>query len=410
MDRVTIRLALAACVVVSLCAGFTAGADTPEFKKLRRTLVDDVLKPAGITDPRVLDAVANTLRHEFVPDKSREQAYFDMALPIGDRQTISSPFIVAYMTQSLDPRPAHKVLEIGTGSGYQAAVLSPLVKDVYTIEIVKPLGTTATNVLKRLNYKNVHVKIGDGFQGWPEHAPFDRIIATCSPEKVPLPLVEQLAEGGLMVIPVGERYQQTLYLMRKKDGKLIEEALRPTLFVPMTGRAEENRAVLPDPLHPRIVNGSFEDQPDQQKYIPGWYYEQQVRRVSAGAAPEGRFYLHFHNDEPGKRSHILQGLALAGDKIHEIQLSAKVKFTRVVEGRDPDEIPKFAISFYDANRKELGTRWIGPFRGTKDWHSISEKFPVPLGAREVIVRLGLFGAVGDLFYDDVQLQVTPAKP
>jgi len=399
-----------AVVTVVLLLVEIAAADTAELKRLRAQLVDEVLKPAGITDIRVLDAMGKTLRHEFVPDKSRDKAYADMALPIGDKQTISSPFIVAYMTQSLDPRPEHKVLEIGTGSGYQAAVLSPLVKDVYTIEIVKPLGTHATGVLKRLNYKNVHVKIGDGFQGWPEFAPFDRIIATCSPEKVPVPLVEQLAEGGLMVIPVGERYQQTLYLMRKKNGKLIEEALRPTLFVPMTGRAEDNREVQPDPLHPKVINGGFEEKPGEQKYIPGWYYEQQARRVADATAPEGRHYLQFHNDEPGQRAHVLQGLAITGDKIHEIQLSAKVKFTRVMEGRDAEEIPKLAITFYDSNRKELGTRWIGPFRGTKDWHQVTEKFPVPVGTREAIVRLGLFGAVGDLAYDDVRLQPTAARP
>lgn len=401
---------LAACLASCGIVAPAPAADTAETKRQRRVLVDDVLKPAGITDPRVLDAIAATPRHEFISEKHRDRAYADMALPIGDKQTISSPFIVAFMTQSLDAHPEHKVLEIGTGSGYQAAVLSPLVKEVYTIEIVKPLGTQATNVLKRLDYANVHVKIGDGFQGWPEHAPFDRIIATCSPEKVPVPLVEQLAEGGLMVIPVGERYQQTLYVMRKKDGKLIEEALRPTLFVPMTGRAEENREVLPDPLRPKIVNGSFEENPGVQKYIPGWYYEQQVQRESTERAPEGKFYLHFHNAEPGQRSHILQGLALAGDRIKEIQLSARVKLNRVAEGRDPEEIPKLAITFYDFNRKELATRWVGPFRGTKDWHLVSERIQVPSGTREAIVRLGLFGAVGDLYYDDVQLVPNPARP
>ncbi len=410
MPRLSLSILAPVSLVCGLLAGSATAIDTADTKRQRQQLVNDVLKPAGITDERVLDAMHRTPRHEFVPDASRDKAYFDMALPIGDRQTISSPFIVAYMTQSLDARPEHKVLEIGTGSGYQAAVLSPLAKEVYTIEIVRPLGLQATSVLKRLNYKNVHVKIGDGFQGWPEHAPFDRIIATCSPEKVPTPLVEQLAEGGLMVIPVGERYQQTLYVMRKKDGKLVEEALRPTLFVPMTGRAEDNRQVLPDPQHPKIVNGGFEDQPEQQKYIPGWYYEQQVRRVTDATAPEGRCYLHFHNDEPGRQSHVLQGLGINGERVHEIQLSAKVKHSLVVAGRDPDDIPRLAITFYDSNRKDVGTRWIGPFRGSRDWHQVNERFPVPPTAREAIVRLGLFGAIGDLYYDDVQLIPAPAKP
>ena len=152
------------------------------------------------------------------------------------------------------------MLEIGTGSGYQAAVLSPLVKDVYSIEIVESLGKHAAQTLKRLKYTNVHTKIGDGYLGWPEHAPFDKIIVTCSPEKVPQALVDQLKEGGRMIVPVGERYQQVLYLFKKKDGKLINEALRPTLFVPMTGTAEDEREIKPDPLHPKLVNGGFEEQ------------------------------------------------------------------------------------------------------------------------------------------------------
>ncbi len=163
----------------------------------------------------------DTPRHEFVPRDQQKNAYFDMSLPIGDEQTISGPFVVAYMTEQLDPQPADKVLEIGTGSGYQAAVLSPLVKDVYTIEIVEPLGKRAEPTLKRLKYDNVHVKIGDGYQGWPEHAPFDKIIVTCSPEKVPQPLVDELKEGGRMIVPVGERYRAdavSLHQERRQAG------------------------------------------------------------------------------------------------------------------------------------------------------------------------------------------------
>ncbi len=209
-------------------------------------MVDEDIVAAGVKNKRVIKAMRDTPRHEFVPLRLRNRAYFDMALPIGESQTISPPFVVAYMTEALDPQPGDKVLEIGTGSGYQAAVLSPLVREVYTIEIVEQLGHKAAKTLERLRYDNVKVKVGDGYQGWPEHAPFDKIIVTCSPEKVPPALVAQLKEGGRMVIPVGERYQQTLYLMKKKDGKMVSEALQPTLFVPMTGRAEENRQVKPD--------------------------------------------------------------------------------------------------------------------------------------------------------------------
>ncbi len=188
-----------------------ADAQTPaQYEKMRTAMVDEVIVASGIKNERVIDAMRATERHKFVAFKYRPHAYFDMALPIGDQQTISSPFIVSYMTESLDPQPTDKVLEIGTGSGYQAAVLAPLVKEVYTIEIVEPLGKRAEKTLADLGYKNVFVKVGDGFKGWPEHAPFDKIIVTCSPEKVPQALVEQLAEGGRMIVPVGERYQQTL--------------------------------------------------------------------------------------------------------------------------------------------------------------------------------------------------------
>ncbi len=222
-------------------------------------MVETAVIGAGIKDERVIKSLMETPRHEFIPRKLRkEQAYLDAGIPIGESQTISSPFIVAYMTESLDPRPDDRVLEIGTGSGYQAAVLSPLVKDVYSIEIVEPLGKRAKKTLESLDYDNVHVRIGDGYKGWPKYAPFDKIIVTCSPEDVPKPLADQLAEGGLMVVPMGERHQQTLYLLTKKDGKLVKKALRPTLFVPMTGNAEAKRRVFPDPENPKILNGDFE--------------------------------------------------------------------------------------------------------------------------------------------------------
>lgn len=406
--RISVALGVFALLLVG--ASGPLAAQTPNYEKLRQELVDDVLVPGGITDARVLDAVRNTLRHEFVAAPHRKHAYFDMALPIGERQTISSPFIVAYMTQSLDPRPEHKVLEIGTGSGYQAAVLSPLVKEVYSIEIVEPLGKLAALTLKRLGYQNVHTKVGDGFQGWAEHAPFDRIIVTCSPEKVPQPLADQLAEGGLMVVPVGERYQQTLYLIRKTNGKLEPAALRPTLFVPMTGRAEENRQVKPDPLHPTVINGGFEDEPGEERYVPGWYYEQQSRRTADAGAPEGRHYLQFTNREAGRSAHILQGFAIDGRSISELTISARVRLNNVQPGKEKDELPRVAVSFYDHNRKELGTWWIGPFKGTQDWHAVSEKFRVPAGAREGILRLGLFGATGEAAFDDLRFQYSRPKP
>jgi len=194
--------------------------------------------PRGIHDERVLAAMSKVPREEFVPPDLRAESYSDGPLPIGYDQTISQPYIVALMTEQLRLKPHDRVLEIGTGSGYQAAVLAELVAEVYSIEIVAPLAHTAEATLQRLGYKNVHVKVGDGYKGWPEHAPFDAVIVTCAPEHVPQPLINQLKEGGRMIIPVGQRFAQELYLLEKKNARLQQSAVLPVRFVPMAGEAE----------------------------------------------------------------------------------------------------------------------------------------------------------------------------
>ncbi|MCF7762591.1 MAG: protein-L-isoaspartate(D-aspartate) O-methyltransferase [Verrucomicrobia bacterium] len=194
----------------------------------------------NISDKRVLAAMASVPRHKFVPRLLRTEAYGDHPLPIGYGQTISQPFMVAFMTEQLAPRNTDRVLEIGTGSGYQAAVLAGLVSEVYSIEIIEPLGKHAAETLRNLGYDNVHVRIGDGYEGWPEAAPFDSIIVTCAPEQVPEPLVAQLKEGGRMIIPVGPGGNQLLYVLEKRAGKIQSNAVLPVLFVPMTGVAESD--------------------------------------------------------------------------------------------------------------------------------------------------------------------------
>jgi protein-L-isoaspartate(D-aspartate) O-methyltransferase len=197
-------------------------------------MVEDQIKGRGVTDSRVTEVMSSVPRHEFVPENYRTHAYEDHPLPIGYGQTISQPYIVAFMTEQLRAQPTDRVLEIGTGSGYQAAVLSKLVAEVYTIEIVKPLAQRAETDLRRLNYSNVKVKAGDGYKGWPEHAPFDAIIVTAAPDHVPQPLIDQLKEGGRMIIPVGGREMQQLYLLEKHVGKLTQRAVLPVNFVPLT--------------------------------------------------------------------------------------------------------------------------------------------------------------------------------
>ena len=208
-----------------------------EFEQARQDMVATQLKARGrgIKNARVLKAMATVPRHDFVPESQRRNAYRDGPLPIGHGQTISQPYIVAFMTEKLDPQASYRILEIGTGSGYQAAILAGLVNEVYSIEIVKPLAERAKAVLEKLEIGNVHVRAGDGYKGWPEHAPFDAVIVTCAPEHIPEALVAQLKEGGRMMIPVGPRWGgQKLILLRKKDGKIHREAVLPVRFVPMT--------------------------------------------------------------------------------------------------------------------------------------------------------------------------------
>ena len=194
-----------------------------------------------VEDPLVLQAMRRVPRHLFVPEEYQDLAYRNSPLLIGHKQTISQPFIVAHMSELLELEPAQKVLEIGTGSGYQAAVLGELCHHVYTIEIVVPLGKKAEKLLKELGYTQVQVRIGNGYEGWPEAAPFDRIIVTCAPEKIPQALLDQLAPGGRMVIPVGGQYE-TQYMVevtKDKKGRISKKEHYPVRFVPMTGKSKE---------------------------------------------------------------------------------------------------------------------------------------------------------------------------
>ncbi len=203
-----------------------------EYYQKRLKMLEEQLKQRDITDKKVLSAMLKVERHKFVPKEYEKLAYIDEPLPIGFGQTISQPYIVALMTQLLELKENDKVLEIGTGSGYQAAILAELAKEVYTIEIIPQLAQKAEKLLKDLSYKNIFIKIGDGYLGWQEHAPYDKIIVTCSPDHIPQPLIDQLKDGGKIVIPVGDIYQE-LVVVEKKDKKIIKRNIIPVRFVPM---------------------------------------------------------------------------------------------------------------------------------------------------------------------------------
>lgn len=230
--------------VAVLTAALAWSAGVPAFQPVprdwdaeRRRMVDQQLRARDIRSARVLDAMLRVPRHLFVPESQRERAYVDAPLPIGYAQTISQPYIVAFMTQALDVAPEHRVLEIGTGSGYQAAVLATIAKEVYSIEIVAPLAERGRETLSALGYHNVHVRTGNGYLGWPEHGPYDRVIVTAAPDAVPPALLQQLKIGGLMAIPVGTLVQELRILRRTATGTETLNTL-PVRFVPMTNKPE----------------------------------------------------------------------------------------------------------------------------------------------------------------------------
>lgn len=230
----TISYSLLLFIVIFFRPSIPCAREPDDFTRLRETMVQRQIMARGIKDPDVIKAMLKVPRHSFVPTARRAYSYEDYPLSIGEGQTISQPYIVAYMTEALDLRPGDRVLEIGTGSGYQAAILGELVKEVYTIEIVAKLGQRARQTLSGLGYKNIHVKIGDGYKGWPDKAPFDAVIVTCAPEKVPRALIEQLKEGGRMIIPVGRAGAiQKLVRAVKKEGRLRTEDVMYVRFVPM---------------------------------------------------------------------------------------------------------------------------------------------------------------------------------
>ncbi|WP_417386730.1 protein-L-isoaspartate(D-aspartate) O-methyltransferase [Gimesia sp.] len=398
---------LAGCVVTGFSFFVTPASvysqSSAYFRNQRNDMVTRYIEGEGIKNPRVLSSMRQVPRHEFVSSNLKHLAYQDLALPIGYKQTISPPYVVAYMTETIDPQPDDKVLEIGTGSGFQAAVLSALVKDVYTIEIVEGLGKKAAVRLKKLDYDNVHTRIGDGYLGWPEEAPFDKIIVTCSPEKVPQPLIDQLKEGGMLLIPLGERYQQVFHLYQKEQGQLKHKRLIPTLFVPMTGRSEDKREVKPDPLKPEIVNGSFEVDANADQKVDNWHYQRRVTRMTS-QAPEGTAYLQFENDTPERLSQILQGMAIDGGHINSLEISLKLSYLNTAQGKQAFQKPGIIIHFYDSIRRNIGQAYLGPWIGSRDWHLEKKVISVPPQTREAVIQLGLNGGTGVLNVDDLKIE------
>lgn len=225
-----------AIMVLMSATGIQMVDSQDEYTAQRARMIREQIKLRGIRDERVLAAFQEVERHRFVPERYRNAAYGDFPLPIDEGQTISQPYIVAYMTEILNLKKDDRILEIGTGSGYQAAILSRICDTVYTVEIFQTLATKARKLFDELGYNNIMVKAGDGYEGWPEKAPFDAILVTCAPSKVPDPLKNQLAEGGRIIIPVGVSPYQDLVLLKKKGGRITQNKVLPVRFVPMIGK------------------------------------------------------------------------------------------------------------------------------------------------------------------------------
>jgi protein-L-isoaspartate(D-aspartate) O-methyltransferase len=406
--RVTYFRVVLGCTCLMCCwFGAHAVAQRPEdFEEARAAMVRKEVVGRGVRDQRVCGAMREVPRHLFVPADQRKEAYLDGALPIGNGQTITSPYVVAFMTEKLEPQATDKVLEIGTGSGYQASVLSRLVAEVYTIEIVEPLGRRAARTIQRLGYDNVHVKIGDGYQGWPEHAPFDKIIVTCSPQDIPRALVDQLREGGRLVVPLGERFQQTLYLFRKIDGQLQKEKLESTFFVPMTGKAEELRLAKDDSGIPQPVNASFEDTGAGED-VHGWFYVRQAQVVPDATAPDGRHCLVLSNSAAGQNAHALQAVGLDGRKLKSVAVSVYRRTRGVRDEQNKAWRPRVELTFYDEDRALIRTLTLGPWEGDSAWSRESQEIAVPGRSRFAVIIIAMFGATGEFAVDDLRIVGTP---
>lgn len=376
------------------------GSGIDDSTRARQLMVDQIREDEGIEGENVLEAMREVPREWFVPKRLRSMAYYDLALPIGHGQTISPPSMVARMIDQLRPQPTDRVLEVGTGTGYQAAVLSRLVSEVCTVEIKPRLARQARANMDRLGRTNVWVKTGDGYLGWPERAPFDCIVVACSPEKVPLPLTEQLREGGRMVIPLGQGYDQMLYLLTKTGGVLSREAVIPTVFVPMTGRAELQRT---EAIGAGMVNTSFEEVIPGTMRPRGWYHQRQLISVE-GSAPHLRRYVRFDNVTPGRTAEASQAFSLDGRQVRSLVCSGWVKGYCIEPGSGARERASIVIAFYDAKRVQIGAAVVGEWLGTFEWEHSSAGVSVPSATREAIMRVGLCGATGSLSVDALEVR------
>lgn len=386
----------------------------------------------GLENDLVLSAMMRIPREKFLPQNKKSGAYRDVAIPIGCSRMDYSPYITAYCISQLDPAPDDKVLEIGTGCGYASAVLSLLVREVHTVEFHATLSKKANQSLKKIGIKNVYGKIGDGFQGCPEQAPFDKIIVWGAVEDIPESLIDQLKEGGRMVVSVGEKYQQTLYLCRKKNGELKKETLPPTFFTSMPGEAESRRILLADPKNPSILGGDFEHYYGETRLPYGWYHVKNARILQGPDAPNGTNYMRFEVEpeytivhdphemedsygEPPeqfvpsaeKTAQIVQSFAIDGKTVSRVKFGVFLRAENI-QPLDPQNPPKgtIVLAFYGEDREVLQCVQLASVYGSFNWKPFSTEIPVPRKTLEADLYIGLFQNAGRLDIDAVSLERT----
>lgn len=376
-----------------------------ELLEARRRMVSEEIEAQGIENERLLEAMREVPREQFLPLPKRKLAYLNVVVTFGDGQVILPPLVTAHLIEQLNPQKNDKVLVIGAGSGYSTALLSRMCREVDAVEIDPAIAKTAEEVFARLKFTNIKMRVGDGFEGWKEHAPYQRIIVECSPENVPQPLVDQLAEGGVLLVPVGDEFDQTMHLCQKENGKLTTLSLWPTLLLPMKGKAEELRSQSATPRDPALLNGGFEELVPSTKDVPAsWAYVRQGRAIADSSCPEGSNSLSFINVTPGVAATALQAFPVDGKKISELAIACKIWGKEVRPGQNRQQLPRVEVRFFDEKRRLVGGDWMGGWNMTFDWVKKDHVFAVPRQAKFAVIRIGLGGAVGEIRFDDFKLE------
>jgi protein-L-isoaspartate(D-aspartate) O-methyltransferase len=376
-----------------------------ELLEARRLMVQEEIAAQGIENERLLEAMREVPREQFLPLSRRNLAYINVAITYGDGQIVLPPLVTAHLIEQLNPQKNDKVLVIGPGSGYSTALLSRMAREVYAVEIDPAVAKMAEETLARLKYTNVKLRVGDGFEGWKEHAPYQRIIVECSPDSVPKALVEQLAEGGMLLVPTGDEFDQTMHLCKKENGKLTTLSLWPTLLLPMKGKAEELRSQSEMPRDPSILNGGFEELVPKTKDIPAhWAYVRQGRAIADEFCPEGKNSLAFVNITAGAAATALQAFPVDGKKVSELSFACKVWGKDIRPGQNRQQLPRVEVRFFDEKRRLVGGDWMGGWHLTFDWLGKEHVFSVPRTAKFAVLRIGLGGATGEIRFDDLRLE------